>query len=416
MASLTSRVNSFYFSKEDDNVEETKKLEQQEADAAELASTSAELNNDSQKASDVIDTGQCIQEVYSKNEEQLQENPKEITQSTVVATERELSYLIGKLHGLRVNVKSSKFINVGFEAAAVAPVQATEIQQQGISDTIKVVNTEIVTLLENIVNKFIPFIKQKIETLKSKESTIGSLLSSKCSNVSRESSENEYDAAVRKIGYLVLAYDSVLDMNDFVKYATREFNFNETDVVSNVNYKDSTPDEIKADNSNNLYKPFNISSGTLFEANILKALGKEVGVLAGIKEDTTVVLDDVTVNTQLSTLVTDELKQKFNTAFKNYVTSIDCSTVSTIFSSHRISSIASTNIAKVEEYVNSLMRLVTSSKAILDEITISGDTARIDVANTHFLSLCKSVQHSIDAVQAFMNIPDAFVTFYSIIK
>lgn len=420
MAILKNK-SGIFLSMEEDNVQPVNNIDSKEvtnkevAEAEQLASKSAEVLQDSEKASTVIDTGQSIQEVYTKNEEQLQEKPESITQSTVVATERELSYLIGKLHGLKINVQTSKFINVGFEAATAAPVQATEIQQQGISDTIKVVNTEIVTLLEDVVSKFIPLSKQKIEKLKEKEIYIASALTNKCPVINKEDNESLYDITIRKTGYLVLAYDTVFNMDDFEKYITRPFTFNESDISLNVDYKESTPEQIK-NAVVNFYKPFTVSSGTLFESNILKTLGKEVGVLAGVKEDTTVILDDNTVKTQLSTLVTDEVKEKYNTAYKNYVTRLDCNMIKGIFSTHKISNIASTNLAQIEQYVTNLMQVVTNSKSLVDEITISGDTARIDAVNTHFLNLCKTVQHSIDAIQAFMNMPDVYISFYSSIK
>ena len=172
--------NMFSITREDEDVVGSVPVEQQVSniegsevlDNTELVTAENEVNQDLEKLDAVVDTGQEIVELKEKNEEKLQTSPQEITQADVIATEKDMSYLIGKLHGLGMNLQPNKFVNVGLEAANAAPIQAFEIQQEGIGQTIKEFFQKIWDFIKGIFSKIFGWFKKILPFTKKKEEAI----------------------------------------------------------------------------------------------------------------------------------------------------------------------------------------------------------------------------------------------------
>ena len=172
--------NMFRISKEDEDVVGSVPVEQQVSniegsevlDNTELVTAENEVNQDLEKLDAVVDTGQEIVDLKEKNEEKLQTSPQEITQADVIATEKDMSYLIGKLHGLGMNIQPNKFVNVGLEAANAAPIQAFEIQQEGIGQTIKDFFVKIWEWIKKVFTNIKNFFKKLFGNSEKKEEKI----------------------------------------------------------------------------------------------------------------------------------------------------------------------------------------------------------------------------------------------------
>ena len=172
--------NMFSITREDEDVVGSVPVEQQVSniegsevlDNTELVTAENEVNQDLEKLDAVVDTGQEIVELKEKNEEKLQTSPQEITQADVIATEKDMSYLIGKLHGLGMNLQPNKFVNVGLEAANAAPIQAFEIQQEGIGQTIKDFFVKIWEWIKKVFTNIKNFFKKLFGNSEKKEEKI----------------------------------------------------------------------------------------------------------------------------------------------------------------------------------------------------------------------------------------------------
>ena len=241
--------NMFRISKEDEDVVGSVPVEQQVSniegsevlDNTELVTAENEVNQDLEKLDAVVDTGQEIVELKEKNEEKLQTSPQEITQADVIATEKDMSYLIGKLHGLGMNIQPNKFVNVGLEAANAAPIQAFEIQQEGIGQTIKEFFAKIWNFIKDIVSKIYQFIKVKILRIKPKEKEVAQIppkfsdrvktklkspantrkkpLSKESFNINLESEESDRGFQRLNIPYILsAAYNENIDADDLIKF------------------------------------------------------------------------------------------------------------------------------------------------------------------------------------------------------
>ena len=172
--------NMFSITREDEDVVGSVPVEQQVSniegsevlDNTELVTAENEVNQDLEKLDAVVDTGQEIVDLKEKNEEKLQTSPQEITQADVIATEKDMSYLIGKLHGLGMNIQPNKFVNVGLEAANAAPIQAFEIQQEGIGQTIKDFFVKIWEWIKKVFTNIKNFFKKLFGNSEKKEEKI----------------------------------------------------------------------------------------------------------------------------------------------------------------------------------------------------------------------------------------------------
>ena len=172
--------NMFSITREDEDVVGSVPVEQQVSniegsevlDNTELVTAENEVNQDLEKLDAVVDTGQEIVDLKEKNEEKLQTSPQEITQADVIATEKDMSYLIGKLHGLGMNLQPNKFVNVGLEAANAAPIQAFEIQQEGIGQTIKDFFVKIWEWIKKVFTNIKNFFKKLFGNSEKKEEKI----------------------------------------------------------------------------------------------------------------------------------------------------------------------------------------------------------------------------------------------------